>query len=253
MLDSIVGLLRSPGKDELRGIAIGVGQRHEALTSELLDALARIGRTGKKPFLVFLTADPHVILQRYATTRRPHPLERAGTGLEQAVLEEALQLKSVREAADMVIDTTAFSIHDLRRSLQEYWSDASSHLHGMKINLLSFGYKYGVPREADLVFDVRFLPNPYFVDDLKHLTGQDQQVTDYIFKDVAAQEFKRRCIEFLSFILPLYDSEGRYRLSIAFGCTGGRHRSVAMALAVEQALGRQDYAVSLAHRNMELG
>ena len=253
MLDSMVGLLCGPDGDSLKGIALGVGQRRGAIATELDGALARIAAQGHKPYLMFLTADSHIILQRYATTRRPHPLERPGVGLEAAVLEEEALLAPVRAAADMLVDTSGFSIHDLRRAIQEQWSDASQHLRGMKVNIVTFGFKYGAPREADLVFDMRFLPNPFFEETLRPLTGQDSRVADYIFAGQEARIFKARFLDFMQYLLPLYDAEGRYRLSIAIGCTGGRHRSVAMALALEEVLGKAGYAVSVAHRHMELG
>ena len=121
------------------------------------------------------------------------------------------------------------------------------------VNLISFGFKYGVPREADLVFDLRFLPNPYFVEELRPQTGKESAIAEYVFSEPSGKEFKKRLIDFLSFLLPLYDAEGRYRITIALGCTGGKHRSVAMTEALMRALKRQDYTVSVEHRHMELG
>ena len=203
--------------------------------------------------LLYLEADPAVIMRRYATTRRPHPLEREGVGLEQAVREEMERLAPVREIADKVIDTSSFSIHDLRRIIQRKWNSTLERLHTIKVNLISFGFKYGVPREADLVFDLRFLPNPYFVEELRPQTGKESAIAEYVFSEPLGKEFKKRLIDFLSFLLPLYDAEGRYRITIALGCTGGKHRSVAMTEALMRALKRQDYTVSVEHRHMELG
>lgn len=253
MLDSMVDLLSAPDAGPLRGLALGLGQRHESFAADLEAALARLSAKGKKVYLLFLSADAHIILQRYATTRRPHPLEKKGVDLEEAIHKESQVLAPVRASADMVIDTSSFSIHDLRRTIQEQWSDASAHLRGMKVTLLTFGFKYGAPREADLVFDLRFLPNPFFDKDLRPLTGKDPRVAQYVFSTSSAKAFKQRFLDFLLFLLPLYDAEGRYRISIAIGCTGGRHRSVAMAEALEQALTEQNYSVSLSHRHMELG
>ena len=167
--------------------------------------------------------------------------------------EEMERLAPVREIADNVIDTSSFSIHDLRRSIQRKWNSTQERLHTIKVNLISFGFKYGVPREADLVFDLRFLPNPYFVEALRPQTGKESAIAEYVFSEPSGKEFKKRLIDFLSFLLPLYDAEGRYRITVALGCTGGKHRSVAMTEALMRALKRQDYAVSVEHRHMELG
>lgn len=254
MLPEVVRLFRSQQPEGCNGLALGVGQLSETVAESLLRGLHLIAQTEKeRPLLLFLTASSSVILRRYATTRRPHPLERQGLGLEQAMHEEVDRLFPLREAADIVIDTSNLSIHDLRRKIQTKWTVATSSLKSLKVNLLSFGFKYGAPREADLVFDLRFLPNPYFVDCLKPLSGKDKAVFDYVFAESASREFKARLIEFLQYLLPLYDAEGRYRLTIAIGCTGGRHRSVAMVEALSKALLKNDYAVSVEHRHMELG
>ena len=253
VLPEMARLLGDQARGHSHGVALGVRLPRPELRDELLLALRQISAAGGRPLLLFLTADPAVILRRYATTRRPHPLEREGLGLEQAMAEEVASLTPVREAADLVIDTTAFSIHDLRRMIQRKWRTAGEHLRSLKINIISFGYKYGVPREADLVFDLRFLPNPYFVEELRPLSGQDKAVVDYIFAEAPAQEFRQSFLSFLSFLLPYYESEGRYRLSLAVGCTGGRHRSVALVEFLAGALRKQDYLVSVEHRHMELG
>ena len=253
VLPDMARLLGEQAIGHSQGVALGVRLLRAELCEDLLAAMRNISAGGNRPLLVFLTADPAVIIRRYATTRRPHPLEREGLGLEQAMAEEAASLSPVREAADIVVDTSVFSVHDLRRMIQRKWRTVSAHLRSLKVNLISFGYKYGVPREADLVFDLRFLPNPFFVEELRPLCGKDPAVVDYIFADPSAREFERNFLNFLSFLLPYYDSEGRYRLSVALGCTGGRHRSVALAEALAVALKKQDYAVSVEHRHMELG
>jgi UPF0042 nucleotide-binding protein len=253
VLPDMARLLGAQALGHSHGVALGVRLLRAELCEELLAALRRISTDGGRPLLLFLTADPAVILRRYATTRRPHPLEREDLGLEQAMAEEAADLAPVREAADIVIDTSAFSVHDLRRMIQRKWRAAGAQARAIKVNLISFGFKYGVPREADLVFDLRFLPNPFFVEALRPLSGKDQAVVEYIFAEGPAREFSRALLDCLSFLLPYYDSEGRYRLSVAVGCTGGRHRSVAVVEALAVALKKQDYAVSVEHRHMELG
>lgn len=253
LLPEMVRLLRDPAVDSAHGVALGFDQRWGEVMAELEEALRRLSGMGFRPQILYLEADPAVIIRRYATTRRPHPLEREGVGLEQAVREEMERLAPLREMADRVIDTSTYSIHDLRRVIQRRWTSRDERLRAIKVNLISFGFKYGVPREADLVFDLRFLPNPYFVEELRPRTGKDKAVATYVFNETTGKEFKKRLIDFLTFLLPLYDAEGRYRITIALGCTGGKHRSVAMTEALLRALRRQDYAVSVEHRHMELG
>ena len=253
VLPEMARLLGEQALGHSQGVALGVRLPRMESCGDLLLSLKRISAAGSRPLLLFLTAEPAIILRRYATTRRPHPLERDGLGLEQAMSEEAASLAPVREAADIVLDTSACSVHDLRRLIQRRWRKASEQLRSLKVNLVSFGFKYGVPHEADMVFDLRFLPNPFFVEDLRPLSGRDRPVVEYIFADAPAREFKQKFLDFLSFLLPYFDSEGRYRLSIAIGCTGGRHRSVALVEIIAAALRKQDYTVSVEHRHMELG
>lgn len=253
LLPEMVALLRESSRERSQGMAFGLDQRRGEFAGELHEACERLSSRGHRPQVLFLEADPATLMRRYATTRRPHPLERDGVGLEQAVQEEIEALAPVRESADLIFDTSSYSIHDLRRVIQRRWKTSRERLRAIKVNLVSFGFKYGVPREADLVFDLRFLPNPYFVEKLRPLTGKDKAVAGHVFGESSGKLFRKRLIDFLSFLLPLYDAEGRYRITIALGCTGGRHRSVAMTEALARALTRQDYAVSVEHRHMELG
>ena len=253
LMPEMVRLLQNPSVERSNGVALGFDQRRSEFLEELDQALHRLASMGLRTQIIYLEADPTVIMRRYATTRRPHPLEREGVGLEQAIREEMERLAPVREIADKVIDTSAYSIHDLRRVIQRRWNSRQERLRNIKVNLISFGFKYGVPREADLVFDLRFLPNPYFIEELRPRTGKDKAVSDHVFSEPSGKEFKKRLIDFLGFLLPLYDAEGRYRITIALGCTGGKHRSVAVTEALMRALKRQDYTVSVEHRHMELG
>ncbi len=253
LVPQMIQLLQDASLEKPEGIALGLDQRRGEFTAELDKALHHLAGMGFRVQILFLEAEPAVLMRRYATTRRPHPLEREGVGLEQAVHEEAQRLAQVREMADRVIDTSTYSIHDLRRVIQRRWNSTQERAHAIKVNLVSFGFKYGVPREADMVFDLRFLPNPYFVEQLRPFTGKDKEVAAHVFGEPSAREFRKRFIDFMTFLLPLYDAEGRYRITIALGCTGGKHRSVAMTEALMRALKRQDYAVSVEHRHMELG
>ena len=249
----MAAMMERPSMSHFMGIALGMDMRQSNFPDEINDALSVMAAKGIRPLLLFLEADAQELMRRYATTRRPHPLEREGMGLEAALAAERNRLRPLREKADLVIDTSRFSIHDLRRSIQKRWSGNKDKLRAIRVNVISFGFKYGVPREADTVFDLRFLPNPYFVEELRPLCGKDKAVADYVFASPSAVEFRKKLLDLLFFMLPLMEAEGRYRITIAVGCTGGRHRSVAMAEELSQALRQADYPTSLEHRHLELG
>lgn len=249
----MAAIMERPSMSHFMGIALGMDMRQSNFPDEINDALSVMAAKGIRPLLLFLEADAQELMRRYATTRRPHPLEREGMGLEAALAAERNRLRPLREMADLVIDTSRFSIHDLRRSIQKRWSGNKDKLRAIRVNVISFGFKYGVPREADTVFDLRFLPNPYFVEELRPLCGKDKAVADYVFASSSAVEFRKKLLDLLFFMLPLMEAEGRYRITIAVGCTGGRHRSVAMAEELSQALRQADYPTSLEHRHLELG
>lgn len=248
----MAALMARPSMSRYKGMALGMDIRQSEFLEDINMALSQMTGDGYRPMLLFLEAAPHELMRRYATTRRPHPLEREGLGLEEALAAERERLAPLRESADLVVDTTRFSIHDLRRAIQKRWR-AKEKLRAIRVNVLSFGYKYGVPREADMVFDMRFLPNPYFEPALRPLSGKDKAVADYVLHSPGAEEFFQKLRDLLFFMLPLMESEGRYRVSIAIGCTGGRHRSVAVAEELTQALRQADYSATVEHRHLELG
>ena len=218
----------------------------------ILDAMERLKQGGDICRLLFVTADLETIIKRYKETRRRHPLMSDGMTIEQAMHREEELLRPLRERADVVIDTTQMPAAKLRNELYRIFGDKSAR-GKLSVNVVSFGFKYGIPLEADLVFDVRFLPNPYFVEKLRPLSGKDKAVRDYVFATEAAQEFEKKLFDLVRFMLPQMEAEGRYRVAIAVGCTGGRHRSVATAEALFQMLRQADYPASLEHRHLELG
>lgn len=236
-----------------QGLVMGLDVRSADFREDFRAAMDGLAAQGVSPRVVFIESRPVVLRRRYAATRRPHPLEGGDLDLERALDAERELLRPVRDAAELVVDTSDYSIHDLRRHLQERWEFVRRRRAGLKVYLLSFGFKYGQPTEADLVFDLRFLPNPHFDESLRSLSGRDQAVVDYVFRTPEAREFRVRLLEFLAYLLPLYQAEGRYRLTIAVGCTGGRHRSVAVAEAVFDSLVKSGYEISLEHRHIELG
>ena len=249
----MIVMMQRPSMAHFKGIALGMDIRQSGFREEIGLMLDNLTSRGIHPVLLFVTAETNVLIHRYAQTRRPHPLEKEGLGLEACITSERSRLRQLKEQADFVIDTSNLSIHDLRRMIQRRWSGSLGRIRGLRVNVISFGFKYGVPKEADMVFDLRFLQNPYFVEELRSLCGKDQKVVDYVFASPVSKELLKKIKDFSSFTLRHMEAEGRYRVSIALGCTGGRHRSVAFAEDIAQFLKQEDYAVSLEHRHLELG
>lgn len=236
-----------------RGLALGLDLRQDDFLDEWNQALQEMEDLGASVEVFFVEARLDSLVTRYAMTRRPHPLESASLGLEQALEKERDLLEPIRHQAALVIDSTQYSVHDLRRTIQEKWSTVQEPAKGMRIHVVSFGFKYGMPIEADLVFDMRFLPNPYFEEELRPLTGQDEVISKYVLGSEPGNEFIRKFKDFVEYILPLYAEEGRYRITIGIGCTGGRHRSVAVSENLFKDLKENGYSVTLEHRHMDLG
>lgn len=199
--------------------------------------------------LLFLDADDSVLLQRFSETRRPHPLATSGT-LKDGVKAERELLGPVRELADDVVDTSQFNVHGLRDFLGERFGDTEDG--GLTVQVVSFAYRNGLVENADLVFDVRFLPNPHYDPELRPLTGLDKPVREFIESRPETQEFLQRTGELLRFLLPHYEREGKSYLTLAFGCTGGRHRSVAVAARVAAALQEHGYPASVSHADLQM-
>ncbi len=220
--------------------------------SGLLDAMDRLKQGGDVCRLLFVTADLETIIKRYKETRRRHPLMSDGMSIEQAMNREEELLRPLRERADVVIDTTQMPAAKLRNELYRIFGDKSAR-GKLSVNVMSFGYKYGIPLEADLVFDVRFLPNPFYVPELKHKTGMDSEVYNYVFSFPQTKTFVEKLEGLLSFLLPLYAEEGKSTLVIAVGCTGGHHRSVSVARCLTAYLSGLGYPAFENHRDMTRG
>ncbi len=237
-----------------KGIVIGLDLRQSNFYEEYAKSIALLQEQGFAPKLVFMEAKTESLMQRYATTRRPHPLEKEGLGLEQALETEKTRLSNLRKDADLVLDTSAYSIHDLRRSLQNKWASlCTQHSRQLRVHIISFGFKYGTPSEADMVFDLRFLPNPYFIPELRPLSGKDKSIASFVLEQEPGKTFTQKLQEFVVYTLQENEKEGRFRLTIAIGCTGGRHRSVAVAEQLNNELKKQGFVTSLEHRHLELG
>lgn len=233
------------------GMAIGMDLRQDNFLDELSRAVENLKNMGFDVNLLFLEANTDAIIRRYSTTRRPHPLEKTGLSLDASIAREREQLAPAREKADTVLDSSNFSIHDLRRHIQRKALKEPGLAQLMRVNIISFGFKHGLPEDADFVFDLRFLPNPYFVPKLRDFSGKDKPVSEYIFQYPEAREFMDKTLDLLRFSLARMAEEGRYRVTIAFGCTGGRHRSVAMAEAIAGELAHTGYPIAINHRHID--
>ena len=220
--------------------------------AELFDVLDKLKAMDGVCRMLFLEASPETIIKRYKETRRRHPLAGQADSLEEAVRKERELMASVRDRADFVIDTSRTSTAQLRGELLRLF-DTRGEKGGMTVNVTSFGFKYGLPMEADLVIDVRFMPNPFYIEGLRPQTGLDGPVADYVFSFPQTKEFLKKLEDLIAFTMPLYAEEGKTTLSIAVGCTGGHHRSVAVTHALTEFIRGLGYQVTENHRDMTRG
>jgi len=237
------------GRDDPHPYALVVDVRSGMFLEELSASLAELRASGASTRMLFLDASDDVLVRRYEATRRRHPLsdtERVSDGIarERELVEE---LKGV---ADVIVDTTALNVHELRDRLQQLFAEDTSDSR-LQVNVVSFGYKHGLPLDVDLVFDCRFLPNPHWVDRLRPLTGTDADVREYVMRQPLSSEFLQQLDDLLSMLLPAYQQEGKSYLSIGVGCTGGRHRSVVIAEELAQRMRRHGVRTAVRHRDIE--
>jgi RNase adapter protein RapZ len=233
---------------EIQRAALVVDIREGARLDKLPQILGSLRRL-LKTTIVFLEADTDALIRRYSETRRPHPLGR-DTSVRSSLIAERRRLQPLRALADVVVDTTRFNVHELRAQLTERFRGDNSD-RNLLISCVSFGYREGVPEDADLVFDVRFLPNPHFIPKFRPLTGRHPEVAKYIRSFPQTREFIQRISELLIYLIPHYIREGKSYLTIAFGCTGGKHRSVMIAEDVKKRLFKAGYNVKVVHRDAE--
>jgi UPF0042 nucleotide-binding protein len=235
---------------EIRRIALGLDIRDRDFPLAFPDQIGLLRRAGCTCEILFLEARDEVLIRRYSETRRKHPVA-DHLPVPEAIQLEREKLTGLRALADRIIDTSDYNVHQLRTALASWYAAANAQKR-LTISVVSFGYKYGLPFNADLVFDVRFLPNPHFVEHLRAGSGNDQPVMDYILASQVTQAFLKHCFEFVQFLIPQYEREGKAYLTIAFGCTAGRHRSVTVANLLQQHLGSQGYQGILTHRDIEM-
>jgi RNase adapter protein RapZ len=198
--------------------------------------------------LVFIEASDEALMRRFSETRRPHPLGRGGS-IAEGIREERRRMAPIRRLADVVIDTTKFNVHELRQFIIDRFQNPGRR--PLLVSVVSFGYRYGIPPDADLVFDVRFLPNPHFVPRLRPFSGKDPRVARYIRSFTQTGEFLRRIESLLLYLIPHYIQEGKSYLTVALGCTGGRHRSVALAEIIKRAVKKKGYSAKVVHRDLD--
>ena len=215
----------------------------------LFDALDKLHDMGCDYKILFVEASVEAIIKRYKETRRNHPLSKTGRSLEEAVQLERSALEPVRQRAEYIVDTSALPTAKLRGEMLRLFGSGDT-ASAMSVSVISFGFKYGIPIEADLVFDVRFLPNPYYIAELRHQTGLDQGVWDFIFGYQQTRDFMKHLEGLIGFLLPLYVEEGKTALVIGVGCTGGHHRSVAITRALAEFIRQKGYSAAENHRDM---
>lgn len=237
------------GSQRYDKVALVYDVRTSNSPTELFDVLDTLKHSGVCS-LLFLEAEPETIIKRYKETRRRHPLMKQADSLEKAVLEEKDMMAPLRQRADYVIDTTHLSTAQLRGELLRNFGSGAADKEGMTVSVTSFGFKHGLPMEADLVFDVRFMPNPYYIQELREKTGLDRAVSDYVFSFQQTHDYMAKLRDLLAFTLPLYAEEGKTELVIAIGCTGGHHRSVAVAHALAEYIQNAGYPVTETHRDI---
>jgi RNase adapter protein RapZ len=230
-------------------IALGVDLRAGQFLQALPQVLADMRQAGHHVQVLFFDASDEVLLRRFSETRRPHPL--AGEEpVQEGISRERKALEAMRELADKVIDTTDLNVHELKREMEERFCQAP-YSRSMNVFLTSFGYKYGIPHDTDMILDVRFLPNPYFVSELRAHDGLETEVEEYVLKNEETRTFLDRLYSLLEFALPLYEREGKSSLTLALGCTGGRHRSVVLVEELHKRLGRGKFRIHVKHRDLD--
>ena len=251
LLDKFVELVSMPGA-EVSKVALGLDIRSDQKFGEVEDALENLRKKGYVFEILFMDCSEKVLLTRYKESRRMHPLALDGKRVEEGIRIEKEILRTIRKRADYVIDTSNLLTRELKEEIDRIFV-RNEEYNSLMINVVSFGFKNGIPADADLVFDVRFLPNPFYIDELKNHTGNDKEVQDYVMGFPEAHQFMDKLTDMMLFLIPNYIKEGKYQLVIGIGCTGGKHRSVTLANALYERLKDQgNYSIKLTHRDVGL-
>ncbi|MBQ7934675.1 MAG: RNase adapter RapZ [Lachnospiraceae bacterium] len=249
LLEKFVELISEPG-NEIDKVVLGLDVRADQPIEEIVQILDKLENGGTKIEILFVDAQEDTLIKRYKETRRSHPLALDGR-VEDGVRKERKILESIRKKADYVIYTSNLLTRELKEELDRIFV-ANEEYNSLMVTIMSFGFKHGIPSDADLVFDVRFLPNPYYIEELKHKTGNDREVREYVMSFPEAKQFMDKLTDMMEFLLPRYVSEGKNRLVIAVGCTGGKHRSVTLARELHSGLkNKGNYGLKLFHRDVD--
>ena len=251
LVGMFVEMISSPASEASK-VALGLDVRSGQSFHEAETILDKLRQSGFVYEVLFLDAGERVLLKRYKETRRRHPLSLSGERIEAGLQREREILRKTREKADYVIDTSNLLTRDLKAELERIFIQNEEY-NSLMVNIVSFGFKYGIPADADLVFDVRFLPNPFYVEELKQHTGNEKEVQDFVMDYQESHEFLDKLTDMLNFLIPNYIREGKYQLVIGIGCTGGKHRSVTLANKLyERMRDKGSYGLKLSHRDVEV-
>lgn len=241
--------LLSVPNTEINQVALGLDIRSGQNFDELKTGLADLDQSDLKYEILFLDASENILVKRYKETRRQHPLSADGR-IDQGIREERIKLSYLKDKADYIIDTSQLLTRELKAELDKIFVE-NRKFKSLYITIVSFGFKYGIPSDADLVFDVRFLPNPYYIDDLRPKSGNDREVREFVMNNEKAREFMKKLVNMIRFLIPNYILEGKHQLVVAVGCTGGKHRSVTLANELFESLqGAGEYGVKIEHRDI---
>ncbi|MEG2247123.1 MAG: RNase adapter RapZ, partial [Peptostreptococcaceae bacterium] len=239
----------SQGEGKIEKVALVIDIRGGAFFDDITDSFKNLKSLGHKLEILYLEAKDEVLVKRYKETRRKHPLAPEGRIIT-GISKEKERLREIKEVADNIIDTSKLSAMQLREKIMEIYGEEGQIEKELMITILSFGFKYGIPVDSDLVFDVRFLPNPFYIKELKPLSGNDDSVSNYVMSFDETKEFLDKLSNMLEFLIPYYKREGKRQLIVSIGCTGGRHRSVCMSNKIYESLNQKSYAVSIDHRDI---
>nr|WP_294526141.1 RNase adapter RapZ [uncultured Blautia sp.] len=249
LLEKFVSLMPEIYGEDVQNVALGIDARSGSM-GELELILDKMQEAGYQFEILFMDAEDSVLVKRYKETRRSHPLAMSGR-IDEGIRLERKKMEFLRRKADYIIDTSHLLTRELRQEIEKIFVD-NEEFKNMMISVLSFGFKYGIPADADLVFDVRFLPNPYYVDELRPMTGLDDSVFNYVMDNETAKRFMGKLEDMVNFLIPNYVQEGKTSLVIAIGCTGGKHRSVTIARELySRLIKNNEYGFRLEHRDVE--
>lgn len=234
--------------DEIAGLAFVMDLREKGFLSKYKSVFDSIRQTGCYFEILFLEANEEILLQRFSQTRRHHPLSHGSTLIENIRIEKE-QLKDLKTSADRIINTSRYNVHELKSIISDI-AHKSKNISPMRMHILSFGYKFGIPIDADLIIDVRFLANPYFKPELRNLDGESEKIRDFVLKNRKTKTFLKKYLDLLDYLIPLYEKEGKAYLTVAVGCTGGRHRSVPIARTVFEHFKKSGIQAVISHRDI---